>query len=145
MPSAPIRVSAYVLLEDAGKVLLCRLSESMGDSAGKWTLPGGGLDFGEHPEEAALREVMEETGLEARIDGFAAFDNLVMPVAGVPTHAVRILFHGSVIGGELRPEQDGSTDTCAWFCPDEAATMPLVELAEAGLVAWRARHREGAK
>ena len=38
-------------------------------SPGSWTLPGGGLDFGEDPEAGALRELGEETGLEGEVRG----------------------------------------------------------------------------
>lgn len=36
---------------------------------GYWTLPGGKIEFGEHPEEAALREVKEETDLDCKSEG----------------------------------------------------------------------------
>jgi len=35
-----------------------------------WTLPGGAIEAGETPQEAAIREVKEETGLEARVSRF---------------------------------------------------------------------------
>jgi len=57
------RVSAYGLLRRDDQMLLCRLSERVGMNPGCWTLPGGGLDFGEDPEDAVVREFKEETGL----------------------------------------------------------------------------------
>jgi len=44
-----------------GQVLLIR--KARGPYAGLWDLPGGGIEFGESPEEAVLREFQEETGL----------------------------------------------------------------------------------
>ena len=47
-----------VIVNDAGEVLLQRASLD-----GLWCIPGGGIDPGEQPAEAAAREVLEETGL----------------------------------------------------------------------------------
>src|SRR6185503_9521956 len=71
-PGAPVpsitRLAAYGVIRRDGRVLLCRVSQgNLG--AGLWTLPGGGLEFGEHPEVAAVREVEEETGYLALIRG----------------------------------------------------------------------------
>ncbi|MDE2143958.1 MAG: NUDIX domain-containing protein, partial [Elusimicrobia bacterium] len=51
-------VSAYAVRE--GKVLLIKHKK-----LGLWLAPGGHIDEGETPDEAALRELKEETGLEA--------------------------------------------------------------------------------
>ena len=58
------RVSAYGLILDGDRILLCRLSKELPRWEGSWTLPGGGLEFGESPEAAMIREVEEETGLQ---------------------------------------------------------------------------------
>ena len=57
------------------RLLLCRLSD-ITERPGWWTLPGGGIDFGEHPEAGALRELHEETGLIGRIVELLAVDSL---------------------------------------------------------------------
>ena len=48
-------------------------------------------------------------------------------------HAIRIVYRVRVTGGELRDEVDGSTDTCAWFTPDEASRLNLGGLAQHAL------------
>ena len=58
-----IRLGAYAWCERDGAVLLTRISPE-GPGAGRWTLPGGGLDFGEDPADGAIREVREETGYD---------------------------------------------------------------------------------
>ncbi len=63
-PAAPwIRVGAYAIVTDeSSRILLCRIAPGY-PAAGMWTLPGGGVDHGEHPDDAVLRELREETGL----------------------------------------------------------------------------------
>ena len=89
--------------------------------------PGGGIDFGEHPEAGALRELREETGLTGRIVELLAVDSIQRTLRGVdagrrsrPTyHSVRIIYRTEIIGGELRHETDESTDRAAWCTRDE--------------------------
>ena len=61
------RVAAKVVVRRGGSVLLTRNS-ARGPRPGTWTLPGGGVDHGEAPADAAVREVAEETGLVATLD-----------------------------------------------------------------------------
>lgn len=56
-----------LLVEPGGKVLLQHRDDDAQYAPGKWALPGGAMEAGETPEEAARREVLEETGLA--IDG----------------------------------------------------------------------------
>jgi len=44
-------------------------------------------------------------------------------------HAIRIVYEVTIVGGSLRDELDGSTDTCRWVAPEEALRMRLGELA----------------
>ena len=109
------RVGAYGICRDeAGRVLLARNSEAS-EFPGRWTLPGGGVEQGEHPDDAVVREFAEETGLEVRIAGLRA---VTADVARLPggdlEHTDRVLYDVVVAGGELRAEADGTTDLVAW-------------------------------
>ncbi len=57
------RVASVLLVDAQGKVLLQLRSEDAPASPGQWSFPGGGVEAGETPEEAARRETLEETGL----------------------------------------------------------------------------------
>ncbi|MCE9604939.1 MAG: NUDIX domain-containing protein [Planctomycetia bacterium] len=127
------RVSAYALIRDANRILLCRLSKEMTRWEGCWTLPGGGLNFGESPEAAMLREVEEETGLLVETQSIAAIDSLYDTSGSDDFHGIRIIYHVKVVGGYLRPEPSGSTDLCQWHELDSVFQLPLGDLAETGV------------
>lgn len=64
-PHRTQRLGAYAVVISAGRILLTRISP-VGYPAGMWTLPGGGVEHGESPNDTVRRELYEETGLEAR-------------------------------------------------------------------------------
>lgn len=131
-----VRVSAYAVAHDDGRrMLLCRIA-STEPGASRWTLPGGGLDFGERPEAGVLRELAEECGYTGRVTRLIGVDSIHMPPRpwrAEPVHAVRILYEVEITGGEARDEPDGSTDTCAWFTPERWTDLPRVELVDVAL------------
>lgn len=120
------RVAAYALLVENETILLCRLSAQIPRHQGKWTLPGGGIEFGERPEEAVVREVREETGLIVAVTSLAAVDSIVAESDGLQSHNIRILYRAEVVGGALSSEVDGSTDLCQWW--ERSALPPVVDL-----------------
>lgn len=141
--SIDLRVAAYaVITDDQGRILLPHWSEYAHSG---WTMPGGGLDPGEDPADAAVREVLEETGYHVELDGLLGIDSFVIPAAERvrpserPVQALRIVYRAHIIGGELRVEVDGSTDGVAWHTPEEVDALdrvPLVDLSRrwAGLI-----------
>lgn len=57
------------------EVLLVKRGQKLGQ--GLWSLPGGKVEFGETAEEAARREVLEETGLDIYVKGFAGLFEII--------------------------------------------------------------------
>lgn len=113
-----MRVAAYALItrgEGAEREIL--LPHWRDGSMHGWTLPGGGVEPGEHPADGAVREVMEETGFEVRLTGLLGVDSAVMPALANDDddlQALRILYRAEILGGELTVELDGTTDDVAW-------------------------------
>ena len=119
------RVAAYAVMlrerEGDVEVLLSRLAPRV-SRAELWTLPGGGLDHGEDPRAALIREVHEETGLDATVGETAHVYSAHLPRSSrdgqlVDAHAIRIVYDGWVAPDAPAPqvmEIDGSTVEAAW-------------------------------
>ena len=129
-------MAAYTVCSRAEEVLLARWTGPRGP---EWTLPGGGLDHGEDPADAAVREVQEETGYTVRLDGLLTVHSfhMILPDAPVDFHGIQIVYSGTVIGGELRFEVDGSTDMAAWHPLADVPALERVPLVDIGLAAAR--------
>jgi 8-oxo-dGTP diphosphatase len=124
-------VAAYAIVRDREeRVLLCHIHPSVG-VGDVWTLPGGGLEFGESPSRAVLRELEEETGFVGELERLVEVDDRLFTSrrGAERMHAIRIVYEVRIVAGALRDERDGSTDTCRWVAPEEALRMRLGELA----------------
>jgi 8-oxo-dGTP diphosphatase len=144
------RVAAYaVILRERGggvEILLSRLAPRVSRSE-LWTLPGGGVDHGEDPRDALIREVQEETGLDATVGDRARVYSAHMPRSPrdgqlVDAHAIRLVYEGWVPPHSPAPrvvEVDGSTVEAAWKTLDEVASgaVPVSSVVTEALVDHR--------
>ncbi len=126
------RLAAYGLLVEEGRILLARLSNTEKE-VGKWTLPGGGIDFGEHPLDAVVREFREESGLRVRVQEIVHVDSELLELPNSDLHAVRVIYKVEKMEGELTVEVGGSTDSVQYFSKEEANRLVLVPLASLGV------------
>jgi 8-oxo-dGTP diphosphatase len=121
------RVSVYGICEDGGgSVLLVRAARSL-TVAGRWFLPGGGLQHGESPVEGLQREFAEETGLEVQAQTLRGVlsDMTTLP-DGSLLHTIRIIYDVGRWVGELRAEASGSSDAVQWFRREEMGSLPTM-------------------
>lgn len=131
-----------VIIDDAGRVLLRRPRNQYDDYA--WTFAKGGPDGDETPEQAALREVREESGIEAEI---------VTPIPGRFEGGMTVTgyFLMRVVSdhGDFDRKE---TEQVVWATPEAARAMIAetqngpgrardLAVLEAGLSAWSPRQQ----
>jgi 8-oxo-dGTP diphosphatase len=122
------RTAAYGIAIRDNHVLLTRIArtEVLGET-GLWMLPGGGIEHGEHPEEAVIRELAEETGYTVTVDRLlhAGSDHrqLDFPDTSVDWHNVYLTYAVTITGGQPSDEADGTMTTPTWFPLDGLPEM----------------------
>ncbi len=141
------RVAAYAYVERDGALLLTRNSP-LGPNPGIWTLPGGGIDHGEAPAAAVVRELQEECGLDGTVGDLLTvehrhFTGTAPDGREEDFHAIQIVYRAMVAEG-MDPrvvEVDGTTDAVAWVPLDEvdAADRPVNAVVRASIAAAASR------
>lgn len=135
-PTRTQRLGAYAVLlrtPDAaagGEELLVTRISGRGFPMGFWALPGGGVDHGEDPEVAVVREIYEETGLdllEPTIVDVHSYYAVAPGRDGVVEdyHGVHLLYRGRLAEPDRVPavvEVHGTTDLAVW--------VPVTDLAD---------------
>ena len=156
-PSQPPRrqrVAAYAVIVRAGEILLARIAPSISE-AEQWTLPGGGIEFGEHPDDAVVREVHEETGLDCELGRPIWIGSAHRTVDRGPggedeaseLHSVRIVYDAWVAADAPEPrviEVDGSTVDARWHPLADVlgGRVPTVPMVREALVHHRTAPRQ---
>jgi 8-oxo-dGTP diphosphatase len=112
----PVPAVGVILIEDNRVLLVQRKYEPR---KGGWTLPAGFMEYDEHVEECAVREMKEETNLDVELTGvFNAYTAMDDPRVRV----VLVLYMGRRIGGQLEAGDD-AVDTR--FFPIDELPQPI--------------------
>ncbi|RMF86438.1 MAG: NUDIX domain-containing protein [Nitrospinota bacterium] len=121
-PTYPqVAVGAIVCKGDS--VLLVKRNQAPGE--GLWAIPGGRIELGETLQEAAEREIKEETGIIIRAgEPVYTFEVIQRDEEGrIRFHYVIIDLLAEYIGGELRPGDDASE--ARWVTPQDLEILPV--------------------
>lgn len=116
------------LVEREGRVLLVRRDIEPG--RGLWGMPGGYVDWDEHPETAMVRECREETGVEVAAEGLISVQHVTL---GQGEGAVVLSYRARLLGGQAEARDE--TQEVGWFSPQD---LPRLAFATHGAVlqAW---------
>jgi hypothetical protein len=105
--------ASVALISPAGRFLLLKRSDEDDNYAGHWCFPGGKVDEGEIPEEAARRETEEETGYQITAKNFKKFDATATPNGWEHTTFVARGIH------EFEPKITDEHSEAVWASPDD--------------------------
>ncbi|WP_399086390.1 (deoxy)nucleoside triphosphate pyrophosphohydrolase [Streptomyces sp. BBFR2] len=130
-----VRVVVGGAVLDRGRLLAARRSAPPA-LAGRWELPGGKVEDGESPEQALVRELREELGVEAEP---------LEPIEGEwplrPGFVLRV-WAAKLVSGEPRPLQDH--DELRWLEPAEELSVDWLDQDRPAVAAAMRLLREGA-
>ena len=115
--------AAAAVRDGAGRLLLTRRVDN-----GLWVLPGGKLELGETIAQAAVREVLEETGVEVEVTGLAGIytdpGHVIAYDDGTVLQEFSVLLHARAVGGQARAD-GAETSVVRWVDPAELAELDL--------------------
>ncbi len=116
-PNSVVPAAVALVVNDAGEILMIRRTDN-----GNWALPGGAVEMTESVADAAIRETLEETGVQVEVTGLAG-------VYSDPRHVIHFTSNDEVrrefsvvltarpVGGEPAPSSESSE--VRWVPPGE--------------------------
>ena len=118
-PNSVVPAAVAIVVNDAGEILVIRRTDN-----GNWALPGGAIEMTESVADAAVRETLEETGIQVEVTG-------LLGIYTDPGHVIRFTSNDEVrrefsvvltarpVGGEPTPSSESSE--VRWVAPAELA------------------------
>jgi len=121
-PTRPL-VGAGAVVHRRGRVLLLRRKNP--PNAGKWALPGGLVELGETVQEAAVREIKEETGLSVAVEGLLDVQTDVHMDADsrIEYHYVLVDYLAKPVSGRMKLNAESSASR--WFTRGQVGRLDM--------------------
>jgi 8-oxo-dGTP diphosphatase len=110
-------LNTYAVIFCEGRVLVLKRKN------GFWEFPGGGVEWGEHPDEAVVREVKEETGIEIKNPTFLGITSATYEKDGDEKHSLYVVYKA-----ETNTKAVNITDEHVeyrWLLPEELRFLKL--------------------
>lgn len=124
------RLGVYGLAVSDGRILLARISRMVPGGVGKWTLPGGGMEWGETAHATLVREMYEETGLAPVIGGVVDVRSFSHADGHAEYHVLQAVYRVQAIGDPRVTEVGGSVDDASWHPLATLDRLPRTSLLE---------------
>ena len=114
MKNRIVRVGCGALIiNDKGEVLLLKRGKKTRNQAGLWCQPGGGVDYGETVEQAIIREIKEELGIEIQLVKYLCYTDQIL--SDEDQHWIAISYLGKIVKGEAQNLEPHKHEEIAWF------------------------------
>jgi 8-oxo-dGTP diphosphatase len=124
------RVAGVMLIDRQGRILLQHRSIDAPASPGQWSYPGGGIEEGEEPEEAARRELLEESGLTAP-NYLTLYWSGLRPSTSVVRGQVEWYLYAGATDARQEDVVLGEGDAMEFIAPEDALALDLAAPARA--------------
>ena len=135
--SRPIPVVRLIVIDSEGRALILkRAAGSIG--GGCWCLPGGKIDYGETAEQAATRELEEETGMVPATLRFVCYQDS-LPIAPGKMHCINLYFECAT---DLKPALNNESTESAWVGPENLESYEIAFRNDLGLKRYWEERRD---
>jgi ADP-ribose pyrophosphatase YjhB (NUDIX family) len=118
-----------IIKDPGGRLLLIKRGHA--PEAGRWSLPGGRVEPGESDQQAVIREIREETGLEIECDQLVGSVKRISP----PDAVLEIRDYAATVTGGVLVAGDDAAEV-RWVSPAELARLPLTSGLAETLAGW---------
>jgi 8-oxo-dGTP diphosphatase len=119
-------LNSYLVLFNKDRILLLKRKN------GLWEFPGGGVDWGEDPQQSAVRETREETGLSAENLSFVTVTSATYEKDGNEKHSVYVVYKGTAPDDNVN--LSGEHVEHRWLTLTEAKFMRNIALNAEGVL-----------
>ena len=90
------------IIRKGNRILIAQRKKDSKLEPDRWEFPGGKIEFGEHPEAALVREIMEELGIKIKVRKLHTVLSHVYPFQGKKLHIILLVFITDYVSGKVR-------------------------------------------
>lgn len=121
-PNTLVPACGTLVIDDSGRVLMQRRRDT-----GQWALPMGKMEIGETPTECAVRETLEETGIEVEVVGLVGIYSDPHHIVAYSDGEVRQEYEVTLLARPLsgRPTENEEASAVGWFTLDEIGDLDV--------------------